>query len=249
MTTRIRIVLLSPHPDDAVWSLGGAIRAWQQQHDVLVVTMCDGDPDASATEQVRQEHHRWRSFGDMATRRLEDRQAMDLLGCELHSLGYRDAALRLSPANTFEYPEAEALFLQPEAARQQQVSAEMTQRLQMILHPDDQVIAPLGFGGHVDHCLTHALARHLPQTVAYYAEFPYYHPNQIPELSSHVAALGLTLTPVDLACDWHTWAEASLRYRSQVVRLFRTRARFLDALSAYAGATAPCCRIWSTRRI
>ncbi|QJW81910.1 PIG-L deacetylase family protein [Burkholderia glumae] len=235
-----RLVLLSPHFDDAVWSLGGAVPAWCRDREVTIVTLCDGDADPAVVQRLTEPAHRWRAFGGIAARRAEDARAAAMLGCTRIGLGHRDAALRASPTGEFECPAPDALFAAcavPDA---------LEARLRAWLRPDDQVIAPLGFGGHVDHCITHLLARRLPHTIAYYADFPYYAPSHAAMLADQVRALGLPATPVELECDWPAWVDASLCYRSQVIRLFGGRARFIDTLSAYAGDT-PRCRIWSTR--
>ncbi|AOK63859.1 PIG-L deacetylase family protein [Burkholderia ubonensis] len=241
-----RLVLLSPHLDDAVWSLGGAVPAWRRDREVTIVTLCDGDAEPAVAARLTEPAHRWRAFGGVAARRDEDARAAAMLGCARIGLGHRDAALRASPDCEFECPAPDALFAAPGGAGAPTVPDALEARLRALLRPDDQVIAPLGFGGHVDHCIAHLLARRLPHTVAYYAEFPYYAPAHAATLAEQVRALGLAAMPVALECDWPAWVDASLCYRSQVIRLFGGRARFIDALSAYAGDT-PRCLIWSTR--
>lgn len=243
-----RIIVLSPHSDDAVWSLGGAISVWQQNCEVIIVSIFDGDPHLSSAERLRQSQERWRTFGEISARRSEDSMAAARLGCGLVSLGYLDASVRLNADSTFEYASLDALFRES-TALDVHIPAHIEQRLDNLLLPTDQIVAPLGFGGHVDHQLTHALSRRLGRTTAYYAEFPYYLPERQASLNAHIDALGLALDCNAIPSNWQAWVEASLCYRSQVLRLFGAQRAFLDVLAAYshAGTHEPCCRIWATR--
>lgn len=83
----------------------------------------------------------------------------------------------------------------------------------------------------------------------HYAEFPYLEAGRPGQLDSHAACLGLALQAVEVSCDWRLWERAALRYRSQVLRMFGSAARFSDALAAYGSAegSRASCRIWSTR--
>jgi LmbE family N-acetylglucosaminyl deacetylase len=248
MTNDNRIIVLSPHSDDAVWSLGGAISIWQQSCEVVIVTIFDGDPHLSSAEQLRQTQHRWRTFGEIPARRSEDSMAAARLGCRLVSLGYLDASVRLNADSTFEYASLDALF-QQSTTLDVHLPAHIEQRLNDLLLPTDQIVAPLGFGGHIDHQLTHALTRRLGRITAYYAEFPYYLPERQASLNAFIETLGLALECIALPSNWQAWIEASLCYRSQVLRLFGGQKPFLDVLATYAhaGTPEPCCRIWATR--
>jgi LmbE family N-acetylglucosaminyl deacetylase len=248
MAKRNRIVVLSPHPDDAVWSLGGVISALQSRNDVVIVTLFDGDPPSESLARSRSRSERWRMFGDMAVRRDEDAKAARRLGCSLLSVGCLDAAMRLKPDGTFERPTLDALLQRLEPGSEAALLHRLEQRLRELILPSDRILAPLGFGGHVDHQITHALARRLRRTAGYYAEFPYYLPEREADLASFIASLDLALRPLPLACDWLAWVEASSCYRSQIVRMFGTHQRFFEALTVYANhdGIAPNCRIWST---
>ena len=248
MTNGNRLIVLSPHSDDAVWSLGGAISVWQQSCDVIIVTIFDGDPHLSSTEQLRQPQERWRTFSDMSTRRNEDRMAAARLGCGLVSLGYLDASVRLNTDSTFEYASLDALFRQG-SALDVHIPPLIEQRLNDLLLPSDQILAPLRFGDHVDHQFTYALSRRLGRPTAYYAEFPYYLPERQTDLDAYIGALGLALERIALPSHWQAWVEASLCYRSQVLRLFGGQKPFIDMLATYAPADTPepRGRSWSTR--
>jgi LmbE family N-acetylglucosaminyl deacetylase len=248
MAKRNRTLVLSPHPDDAVWSLGGLVATLRSTDDVVIVTLFDGDPTDESLARSRQASERWRVFGDPAVRRAEDAKAAARLGCELVSLGCVDAALRLTPDGAFEQASLDTLWRPPEARSAAALLDHLEQRLGALLRPDDRLIAPLGFGGHIDHRITHELARRLGRPTGHYAEFPYYLPERAGELTRFIASLGLAPVPVVTPGDWPAWLEASRCYRSQILRMFGTSARFVDVLAAYAshGGAVPHCRIWST---
>jgi LmbE family N-acetylglucosaminyl deacetylase len=248
MAKRNRIILLSPHPDDAVWSLGGVIPLLQLSTDVLIATLFDGDPASESLARSKSRSERWRLFGDTAARRDEDSKAARRLGCKHLSLGWVDAALRLRPDGSFEQASLDTLLDKSEPGVEAALLDQFERQLGQLILPNDQILAPLGFGDHVDHRITHKLARRLDRTIGYYAEFPYYLPDREHDLIDFITSLDLSLKPLSLTCDWLSWVEASGCYRSQIIRMFGTHHLFIEALTAYAnhGGTMPHCRIWST---
>jgi LmbE family N-acetylglucosaminyl deacetylase len=245
-----RLLILSPHPDDAVWSLGGALPHWQKEGEVAVVSCFDGDAAPAALAQLARPEHRWRRFGSAALRRQEDAAALALLGCPLHSLGLNDAATRLDLDAQFECPDAAALFLAPDYPSWPRPPVGMHAQLQALLRPSDTLIAPLALGRHVDHCLVHRLARESGVPVRYYAEFPYLLALQkTPQntLAEHCDMLRLVLEEAIVPADWARWLTAAGRYRSQVLSMFGSHAALAAQLADYSGAAQgpAVCRIWS----
>lgn len=248
-----RLVVLSAHPDDAVWSLGSGVTRLAEGRAVVLLTLFEGDAASGCALAV--DGARWRRFASPQLRRQEDDRAAACLGIERAGAGFDDAALRLDGSGRFAYADAPALFLDarmdpalwpgPDEAQLATVRA--------MLGPSDIVCAPLGIGGHVDHCLTHRLARQLDNPLYFYADFPYAYLLDERALSAHVERLGLEPVSQTFECSWERWREAALMYRSQVMMLFAGQERFLNALAAHAQVSCPetvseaCCRIWSTR--
>lgn len=79
-----RIVVVSPHLDDAVFSLGSAIaHASGRGAHVRVVTVFAGDPDSSAPAAFWDQRAGFRVAGEAASvRRQEDRRACAIVGAE-----------------------------------------------------------------------------------------------------------------------------------------------------------------------
>ncbi|HLR96568.1 MAG TPA: PIG-L family deacetylase [Jiangellaceae bacterium] len=215
-------LVLSPHPDDAVWSLGARIARWRRQGNwVVVLTVFDGPgTDSVVGRDVRA------LSTPPSTRRAEDHAALSLLGVTLHSLGLPDAATRHSDGAP-RYPSVTRLFATP--------------------HPDDVALmdriaeavgirrgggtvvhTPLAAGGHVDHRLTRAAARRTStRALEWYEDFPYTvrarHHQGLVRRSSALAE-----TDVDV------WLDAARCYVSQARSLFGGT----DALTAALRARA-----------
>lgn len=152
MTASARLVVVSPHLDDAVLSVGGVIRgAVVQGRSVQVWTaFTSGPPPQELPAGLRR-------FADYATRLAEDDRALEVLGAGSRRLGlpeglWRSAprarpAARMLPAagllRAFRTPSTAAGFTQLP------VLADLIAEL--LSDPDAEVLAPLGVGHHVDH--------------------------------------------------------------------------------------------------
>lgn len=85
-----RVVVVSPHLDDGVLSLAGAIASWARRGvDVLVLTVFGCDPDSGAPAGGWDRRAGFVSEGEAArARRGEDRAACDLLGAAVDWLPF-----------------------------------------------------------------------------------------------------------------------------------------------------------------
>lgn len=159
-----KILLISPHLDDAVLSCGARIAALTATGvTVAIVTVF-----TSAGENATQERLRL-----YKARKQDDIKAAALLGAETIHLGYTDAPFRNSRYHNFNtllfhhrLPEEERLLVQDIAAR----LAKLVRDQQ-----PDSVYFPLGTGGHIDHHIVYESSLLLPGTAVtgYYEELPY----------------------------------------------------------------------------
>jgi LmbE family N-acetylglucosaminyl deacetylase len=135
----VRTVVISPHLDDAVLSIGGSIAAWVAAgRRVTIATLCTHGA-ASADPQPS-----LRAFADFDARRDEDRAACVMLGAEPRWLGLVELAFRRPGAPVFQTPVARAGFDTLEAAKR--VIGAVCDEL-----APDHIAVPLGIGNHVDH--------------------------------------------------------------------------------------------------
>ena len=145
------VLYLSPHPDDAVFSSGGAIALEARAgHRVGVVTVFSRTSEETESD-----------------RREEDRRAIELLGAERIELGFADAPVR------------DARYRRPSwllgaiGEREAAVVEEVRAALERLATETSRFVAPLGVGQHIDHQITHAAARGLDCDLSFYEDVPY----------------------------------------------------------------------------
>ena len=151
---RGRVLIIEPHADDAVLSLGGTL--WLRRHECAFVV---------ATMASRTNHTRYRDLGGehdidtvMAIRRGEAELAARMLGGEHVSVGMTDAALRYHDAEwTRDFYRRHQLSISANVARAAD-AAELrrwTDALQHLVTEQQpaEIWFPLG-GPHADHMLT-----------------------------------------------------------------------------------------------
>ncbi|MFJ8228476.1 PIG-L family deacetylase [Streptomyces sp. NPDC094448] len=157
------MLLLSPHPDDIAWSLGGTVARLRETGTELVcltffnrTRYAPGSPahgDSDAVTRVRRaEEDRW---GALTGVRLER--------CEL-----ADASLR-------GYDDDTEMGAEPEPEVVAEAAARLSSAL-LRLRPD-AVLAPLAVGGHIDHsAVRRAVSGPLPvpeDGLLWYEDLPY----------------------------------------------------------------------------
>ena len=136
------LVVISPHLDDAVLSVGAYIADRVRSGEAVEVwTAFTGTPAAGTVPRGL------RRFADYSARIAEDERALDLLGAGSRRLGLPERVWRPPPARglgaAFRSPSSPAGFAQ--LARLEAVAGEALER------PGTRVLAPLGVGHHVDH--------------------------------------------------------------------------------------------------
>jgi LmbE family N-acetylglucosaminyl deacetylase len=238
-------IYISPHIDDAALSCGGAIaRHVAAGQRVLVVTVCAGEPSASAalSDYANWLHGRWggTDADAMDLRRREDVTAMEALGADYVWLPFLDAVYRMPER----YDSRDAIFgpLDPAdtlPATLGEALAEVARRA-----PGAVLYAPLGVGNHVDHQAAFNAASELARggaSVAFYEEFPYAarHPSAVVD---RLAALGGPFTPstIDIDATLARKISALDAYASQMDELFDNGAADLaPTVTAYAESLRP----------
>lgn len=177
MRTTYDYLFLSPHLDDVALSCGGFV--WQitaAGQTALVATFFAGDPPRGALPPLAQKaHDLWGLHENvMGVRREEDVQACRTLGADYLHMGMFDCVYRRHPRSGAPlYPAQEDIFgaIHPADLH---TSLEELSRLVPALPPADQVVAPLGLGGHVDHQLVRiAVEQSSAGPVCFYEDFPY----------------------------------------------------------------------------
>lgn len=138
------VLVVSPHLDDAVLSIGASIAAWTATGSRVVVASVytTGPPLAEIAPSMR-------AFADYDTRRAEDAEACAVVGAEVRRLEQVERAFRKPYLGNWGF------FSTPPERTGFTTLAKVTAALDALtdLAPD-RILVPLGIGNHVDHVET-----------------------------------------------------------------------------------------------
>jgi LmbE family N-acetylglucosaminyl deacetylase len=232
-------VAVSPHLDDAVFSVGGTVAAlvaagWR----VRVVTcftasVADPSPFALSTQLDK---GLGRDVDYMALRRAEDTAALAHLGAEPVHLPLPEAPHR-------GYTSAPDLFAghHPDDA----VAGPLAEALAPLLRDADRVLAPQAIGDHVDHRVVAEVVAGLVPEALFWRDAPYV--LRRPDAAAWRAVPDGPEVPVDIGPYGAMKAAAACCYATQLGFQFGGPDRVADALDALArseaarvGAPWPC---------
>ena len=248
-----RIVILSPHLDDAALSCGGLLHALRGVA-TLVVTLCSGNPPPVQSPDGARKMPARRGHVSPRIRRAEDIAAMRAIGADFIHLSFPDAIYRRSPrTGKLIYLNARERWLAPHAEDAAHIEElyRLLSRICLDLGPI-LLVSPMGIGDHVDHQITARVALRLAQAGAqllFYEDFPYVaDPASGRGGDNPAAALArLGLTPsqrllVPVAVEEKL---ALLRhYRSQVQVLFGSDEAMRERVGGHRHADRACELYW-----
>lgn len=260
----MRWVILSPHFDDAVLSLGGFI--WERVRDgeaVEVWTICAGSPAAGEplSPFAQMLHERWQTgIEAVQIRRYEDEDALCQLGTSARYWDLPDCIYRRLTPTTW-LVNAEKDLWQPVHPLEEGVVARLSEWLLSGLSPADRLVSPLTLGNHVDHSLVRAAAQRAAAaqrtaaahqnpgaglTLWYYPDYPY----AVGPRSDLRGKVGegwqKVCTPVT-GEGLRAWQDAVACYRSQLSTFWSNRAELDAAIAAYAQGAGGAC-LWRAER-
>lgn len=231
-----RVLVVSPHLDDAVLSLGASIRAAARAGaHIDVLTVLAGDPESAAEADESNRRAGFRTAGEAAReRRVEDERACRLLGARPLWLPFSDD--------------------RAEAPDESSLSDELKRRVAGY----DAVLVPGHPLGHADHRLVARLTLSVLESghvVGFYVEQPYASWRALSRSSRNLFAppqptfteLGVRLTwPGSwqrLRCrpsDWVVKQRASGAYKSQIAVLRRGPRTRIFAYELLQGGESVC---------
>ncbi len=232
------LTVLSPHRDDAAFSLCLALSRWSERNvEITVVnffTASSYAPHSAATG----------SSAISLVREREDRDALASIhpAIRIDSFGLLDAPLRLG-ISAAAICAPDNINLQPEA----EISA-----LALLIRPylaQGLVFAPLALGSHIDHNAVRRAATSLSQTerLGFYEDLPYATWISDDELKARVEdierATGLTLEPTVITANEAVESKSSVvsRYASQIT------AAEAEAIAGYSLRYGGGERIWTPK--
>lgn len=172
-----RVVILSPHLDDAALSCGGLLHALRNRVSTLVVSVSCGTPRVLTASGSSKITHR-RGHVSSQARRLEDIAAMHSVDTAFVHLSFCDGIYRRSPlTGKLIYRSSRERWISPrveDVAHSEElylVLRRLCLDLGKIL-----LLSPLGIGHHVDHQISAQVAVRLAAAGAmllFYEDFPY----------------------------------------------------------------------------
>lgn len=174
-----RVVILSPHLDDAALSCGGLLHALRDRVSTLVVSICGGSMrvvsvDGSSKISTRRGHVSSR------TRRREDIAAMHSVDTDFVHLSFADGIYRRSPlTGRLIYRNARERWVLPRIEDLAHVE-ELYLVLRRLCLDLGRILllSPMGIGHHVDHQIAAQVAVRMAATnsgaeLLFYEDFPY----------------------------------------------------------------------------
>lgn len=190
----MKIVIVSPHRDDAAFSLGLSVERWLSAGHTVQLLNCFTQSEYAPYSDAESLHSNDRKSFVSALRKREDVAWNKLLGSRLliTDLDLLDAPLRLACGIED--------VLTVEIRPGDRAVARVAGAIAKLARNGAAIAVPLAVGGHIDHRVTHAAALEAlsttPAALAFYEDLPYAaRPGAgegIPELA---ACAGLELKP------------------------------------------------------
>lgn len=170
-----KILILSPHLDDAVFSCFDFIHA--QTCEVQVITVFTQFQEMHLPVHIL-EYLQASGFSSVAAfqkaRLQEDVHAMKLLGCKWRHLDYIDGGFRVEK-NVPYYPTTQDLFSGQFHPKDYGVIDKLSNFITQFKDAYDLVVTPYGVGKHVDHLIVRKTSEESVEQkkLLYYLDFPY----------------------------------------------------------------------------
>lgn len=230
-----KILLLSPHSDDAALSVGGLIQKPAFRNSIHILTLFG----RSNYTRAGGFQDNWQTVSKR--RKREDTAFAARVGVELTYLDFPEAALRPDFRNRIFLDDATARAPIPRKLRS--LALNVIDRVKPAL-----LLAPLGIGGHFDHMIARDLARSIAGrraiAVTYYEDLFYacYVSNR--QILAHIIAFDPSLRP--------TYVSIKTQLKSKVNNLTLYRSQLgndaLQVIERYATHWKGRCaseRLWS----
>jgi LmbE family N-acetylglucosaminyl deacetylase len=256
-----RVVILSPHLDDAALSCGGLLQFLKDREtSCLVISVYCGNPPPVKGQDGSLRTFQRKGYVNPRLRRKEDIAAMHAMDADFVHLGFADSIYRRSPlTNEFIYRRSRERWVSPRVDDLAHVE-ELYLVLRRLCHNLGRIllVSPMGIGQHVDHTIVAQVALRVAEggtSLLFFEDFPYVVDREVGSGVEDGPAQALLrlkqeavlrhVLPVDAA------AKASLisRYRSQIPALFDDEQGLEEALQGRKHDGAPCEFYWRAREL
>jgi len=256
-----RVVILSPHLDDAALSCGGLLSfLTKRQASCLVISVYCGNPPAVMAKDGAQRIRLRKGHVNPRLRRREDVAAMHAVDADFVHLGFSDGIYRRSPlTNQFIYRHAHEKWVAPridDLAHVEELYL-VLQRLCLNLGRL-LLVSPMGIGRHVDHTIVARVALRLAEkglSLLFFEDFPYVVDRNVGSGAEDDPLRALRRLGQEpstrMVLPVNVEAKSSLisHYQSQIPALFDDEKGILDALHACQHQGIPSEFYWKTREL
>jgi LmbE family N-acetylglucosaminyl deacetylase len=146
-----KVLIVSPHLDDAVLSCGDLINKLINDNNIVdVITVFSKDEKKENLSDAAKKFHSncFLPSNPMIERKKEDRKAHNYLKCKSHYMDYLECLYRKHD-NKHLYPDLNNIYHLED--NDKKIIKDVEKSLSKIINNYDIILAPLGLGGHADH--------------------------------------------------------------------------------------------------
>ena len=206
----VKIVVVSPHRDDAAFSLSLAIGAWLEQGHSVEVVNCFTRSEHAPFSDVSSVHANDRMTYVTAVRSKEDESWRKQFGASAKRLSLKDLNVKDGPLRmhcTLE--ELTSVAVNP--------ADKAMAKIQKAIEGADAVVLPLALGGHVDHRTAREAAGAIAASAvpcAFYEDLPY--ALELDAKAIARAALGAGAEPMPVFASEEQDADAAIKRKRRL---------------------------------
>lgn len=180
-----KVYVISPHFDDAVYSMGMLLYELKKYGNVTIINVFTkshkGPYTYSAKKNIKVAG--FTNAVDLYKNRLkEDTQALSAVNAKQVNLDLTEALYRRKIQRSFLnklVPEFEHVYptyrwhIIKSISAKDHAAQDLKQKLLKIIPQNAVIFSPLGIGNHADHVIVHKVCSELFQNNLYYVDFPY----------------------------------------------------------------------------
>ena len=233
-----KILVISPHLDDAVLSLEDLINKYVKEGNKIdVLTVFSGKVPRNELSDAAKEFHSncFLDENSMLYRKEEDKKSHDLLGINSYYLDLPECLYR-KDENGFIYPDLSNIYHLEDSDKD--IVDTLYNKLKEYVYNYDEVYAPMGLGGHADHLAVNKAINMIYKenkfNLFFYEEVAYvcyyYRDN-----SESNWGEGLKSKLIEISEEeFNKGIEAILVYRSQLNILWRNYFQFINDMNGFS---------------
>ncbi len=231
-----KILIISPHLDDAVLSCGDLIHKLNSEGNIIdVVTVFSKDASDLSSSAIRFHYNCFLPNMPMKHRKIEDKKAHKLLNCGSIYLNLLECLYRKNN-NEFLYPDLDNIYHLEK--KDTKIIKTVEEKLLKIVNNYDIVLCPMGLGGHADHLVCNKAVNNIKKQINgklfFYEEVAYVCYYYREHIKSNWGD-GLSYKLIELSeDDFNSKINGILLYRSQLNILWSNYEQMYNDLDIFS---------------